>query len=52
MVWESLRALYLIGTKDDLSTINRYARGVEGMPQQVQQQAGLTAKEISSRSGK
>jgi hypothetical protein len=49
MVWESLRALYLIGNKDDLPTINRYARGVEGMPQQVQEQAGLTAKEISSR---
>jgi len=49
MVWESLRALYLIGTKDDLPTINRFARGVEGMPQQVQEQAGLTAKEISSR---
>jgi hypothetical protein len=52
MVWESLRALYLIGTKDDLPAINRYARGVSGMPQQVAEQAGLTAKEISSRSGK
>ena len=52
MVWESLRALYLIGTKDDLPAINHYATGVEGMPQQVKEQAGLTAKEISSRSGK
>jgi hypothetical protein len=50
MVWESLRALYLIGTKDDVAAINRYAGGVEGMPQQVREQAGLTAKEISSRS--
>src|SRR5258708_14916968 len=49
MVWESLRALYLIGQKDDLPAINRYARGVDAMPPQVQQQAALTAKEISSR---
>jgi hypothetical protein len=49
MAWESLRALYLIGKKDDLPAINRYARGVDGMPPQIQQQAALTAKEISSR---
>jgi hypothetical protein len=49
MVWESLRALYLIGKKDDLPAVNLYARGVDGMPPQVQQQAGLTAGEISSR---
>jgi hypothetical protein len=52
MVWESLRALYLIGQKDDLPAVNRYARGVDGMPQQIQQQAALTAREISSRGGK
>ena len=51
MVWESLRALYLIGQKSDLPAINRYARGVDGMPSQVQQQASLTAREISSRGG-
>ena len=49
MVWESLRALYLIGQKDDLPSVDRYARGVEGMPPQLQQQALLTAKAISSR---
>jgi hypothetical protein len=49
MAWESLRALYLIGRKDDLPAVNRYARGVDGMPPQVQQQAALTAREISSR---
>ena len=38
MVWESLRAMYLIGQKDDLPAINRYARGVDGMPAQVQEQ--------------
>ena len=49
MVWESLRALFLIGKRDDLPAINRYARGVDGMPPQIQQQAALTAREISSR---
>jgi len=49
MAWESLRALYLIGKKDDLPAVNRYARGTEGMPPQVQQQAALTAKEIETR---
>jgi len=49
MAWESLRALYLIGKKDDLPAVNRYAREVDGMPQQIQQQAALTAGEISKR---
>jgi hypothetical protein len=49
MAWEALRALFLIGQKDDLASINRYVRGMEGMPPQVQQQAALTAREISSR---
>jgi len=51
MVWESLRALYLIGQKEDLPAVNPYVRGVEGMPQQIQQQAELTAREISRRAG-
>lgn len=51
MAWEALRALYLIGQKDDLASINRYVRGMEGMPAQVQQQAALTAREISNRAG-
>jgi len=49
MVWESLRALYLIGQKEDLPAVNRYVRGVDGMPPQVPQQAALTAREISGR---
>ncbi len=49
MVWESLRALYLIGQKDDMPAVNPYVRGAEGMPPQVQQQAALTAREISAR---
>ena len=49
MVWESLRALYLIGKKVDTAAVNSYARGIEGMPPQIQQQATLTAKAISAR---
>jgi biotin carboxyl carrier protein len=49
MVWESLRALYLIGEKADARAVDRYARGVEGMPPQIQQQATLTAKEIAGK---
>ena len=49
MVWESLRALYLIGQKEDLPAVDPYLRGTEGMPPQIQQQAALTAREISAR---
>lgn len=49
MVWESLRALYLIGKKTDAPAVDRYARGIEGMPPQVQQQATLTAKAIAAQ---
>jgi biotin carboxyl carrier protein len=52
MVWESLRALYLIGRVDDLPKVENYARGAEGMPPQVQQQAELTVQAISSRASK
>jgi biotin carboxyl carrier protein len=52
MVWESLRALYLIGQKDDAPNVDRYARGVEGMPPQIQQQAALTARAISTRAAR
>jgi multidrug efflux pump subunit AcrA (membrane-fusion protein) len=52
MVWESLRALYLIGQKEDLPAVNPYVRGTEGMPPQIQQQAALTAREISARGEK
>jgi multidrug efflux pump subunit AcrA (membrane-fusion protein) len=52
MVWEALRALYLIGQKDDLQAVNSYVRGVDGMPPQVAQQAALTAQSISARSTK
>jgi len=49
-VWESLRALYLIGQPGDLPTIDTYARGVSGLPPTIQQQAAATAAAIRSRS--
>jgi hypothetical protein len=52
MVWESLRALFLIGQKEDLPAVNPYVRGAEGMPPQIQQQATLTSREISARNAK
>lgn len=50
-VWEALRALYLVGERVDLPAVERYAQGVEAMPEKVKQQAALTAKAIQSRMG-
>lgn len=44
-VWEALRALAIVGTKDDLPTIQSYAN-TSG---RIKEQAGLTAKAIISR---
>ncbi|MGH9776125.1 MAG: hypothetical protein ACRD50_14395 [Candidatus Acidiferrales bacterium] len=49
MVFEALRALVLIGTKNDMPDIAPYARGVEGFSPSVQQQANLTLSAIRSR---
>ena len=48
-VWEALRALYLIGEAEDLEDVELYARGMEGMPTRVQEQAKLTAEAIRRR---
>lgn len=50
MVWEALRALYLIGQPEDLPEVERYARGVDGMPARISTQAALTAQKIRERS--
>ena len=49
-VFESLRALFLIGEEEDLPLVEQYVRGVEGMPERVKQQAAQTARAIRSRS--
>jgi hypothetical protein len=49
-VWEALRALYVVGEREDLSEVERYARGVERMPERIKEQAALTARAIRDRS--
>jgi biotin carboxyl carrier protein len=49
MVWEALRALYLVGRSDDLPDVERFARGADGMSSQIAQQARATAEAIRSR---
>ena len=48
-IYESLRALYLIGEPQDLPAIEEFARGVGTLPPTVRQQAELTANAIRSR---
>jgi hypothetical protein len=47
-VWEALRGLAIIGTKDDLPIIDSYAQSNDASAR-VKQQAALTVKSISSR---
>jgi hypothetical protein len=47
-VWEALRGLALVGTKDDLPLIQSYADSNEASGK-IKEQAGLTAKAISHR---
>ena len=49
-VWEVLRGLALIGQVQDLPAIERYARGVDALPDRIKEQAALTTKIIQSRS--
>jgi biotin carboxyl carrier protein len=49
LVWEALRALYLIGTPDDLPVVAHFVRGVDGMSPQIAQQAQATMKAINTR---
>jgi biotin carboxyl carrier protein len=47
--WEALRALWTVGTREDLEVIRRYTHAVPGMPEKVQEQALLTIQAIQSR---
>jgi len=49
-VWEALRALYLIGEREDLPVVETYARGVGKLSEEIKQQASLTAQAIQRRS--
>jgi hypothetical protein len=48
-IWEVLRGLSLVGQAEDLLDIERYARGVDSLPDRIKEQAALTAKTIRSR---
>jgi len=50
-VWEALRALYLIGTPDDLPVVQSYERELPEIPDRVRQQALETEKAIRGRVG-
>ena len=49
MVWESLRALYLIGQPQDLPAVESYEHPPADFPASVAQQAAATAAAIRSR---
>ena len=49
-IWESLRALYLIGTPADLDAIAPYARQSAGATARIAEQARLTMRQIRVRS--
>jgi hypothetical protein len=49
-VYEALRALLFVGAAEDLPYVERYAQGVEGIPERIKQQAAQTVKAIRSRS--
>jgi HEAT repeat protein len=48
-IWESLRALSLIGEAGDLPLVERYANGTEQASERVKQQAALTVSAINGR---
>ena len=50
-VWEALRALYLVGTKDDLPLVRSFESKSEQLGDRIRQQAIETEKAISKRSG-
>ena len=47
-VWEALRALTLVGTKDDLQLVQNYAASTDASAR-IKEQATLTAKAIENR---
>jgi len=48
-VWETLRALSVVGQPEDLSLIESYINGAEPVSERLKQQATLTAKAIKQR---
>jgi hypothetical protein len=51
-VWEALRALYVVGQRDDLTAVLPYERDLPGISNDVRQQALETEKAIRARAEK
>ncbi len=49
-IWESLRALYLVGQPEDLEDVEPFVRSVEGLSDRIRDQAAQTAGAIRRRS--
>lgn len=49
VAWEALRALFLIGVREDLPVIDAYLRSTTNLPPHISQQASLTKDSIRSR---
>jgi len=50
VVYEALRALYVIGQPDDLPLVERYTHPMPDFPDHIRRQADFTARAIRSRS--
>lgn len=48
-VWEVLRGLVVVGQTGDLPDVERYARGVDSLPERIKEQAKVTAQAIQRR---
>ena len=49
-VFQALRALFLVGTREDLDDVRRFLTPRDDMPSQIHEQARLTVDEIRNRS--
>jgi biotin carboxyl carrier protein len=49
VAWEALRALFMIGTRDDIPVIDAYMRSAANLPPSVFKQASLTRDSIRAR---
>ncbi len=48
-VWEALRALYLVGTAEDLADVEKFSQPISGWSEKIAEQAKLTAAQIRRR---
>ena len=51
-VWEALRALFIVGTPEDIPEIQRYTRPSPAIPDRIEKQAAATIEAIRDRGGK